>query len=147
MESNPSITTRWKPGQSGNPAGRRAGAKNRFSAEFVDTLAANFAEHGADVIDRVRRQDPAAYLRICAQLVPKEFLLAVEDQRAALSGDEWTLIIPVLKAVREALPDANQREPAEVLQFVLNALNAASAKVIEPDCSSGDSIQAIEKEG
>jgi hypothetical protein len=146
MESNPSIATRWKPGQSGNPAGRRAGAKNRFSTEFVDALAADFAKHGAELIAKVRQDDPAAYMRVCAQLVPKEFLLAVEDQRAALSGDEWQLITPVLKAVREALPDANQREPQEVLSFVLAAIRGASAKVISPDFKSRDTTQEIEKE-
>jgi hypothetical protein len=147
MQSEASIATRFQPGQRVPGAGRRQGSKNRFSSEFVEALAADFAKHGAELIAKVRHDDPAAYMRVCAQLVPKEFLLAVEDQRTPLSGEEWQLITAVLKAVREALPDANEREPQDVLSFVLNALKAANAKLIEPDFKSRDTKQDVENKG
>jgi hypothetical protein len=37
----------------------------------------------------------------------------------------------ILGAVRQSLPDANSRAPGEVMNFVLDAINAHSAPLIE----------------
>ena len=37
----------------------------------------------------------------------------------------------ILRAIKAALPDANDRQPGEVLSFVLEAVRAHSAKTIE----------------
>ena len=63
----------FKKGQSGNPNGRPKGSKNKLSEDFVNALAADFERYGLWPIARVRRKDPAAYLRTIASLVPKEF--------------------------------------------------------------------------
>jgi hypothetical protein len=39
--------------------------------------------------------------------------------------------IAVLKAIREAIPDADSKSPAEILTFVEEAVRQHSAKVIE----------------
>jgi len=39
---------------------------------FLDALLADFAGHGAEAIRRCREESPAAYLRICAGLMPKQ---------------------------------------------------------------------------
>jgi hypothetical protein len=70
---------RWQKGQSGNPAGRPKGSRNKFGEEFVSALRADFAEHGAEVLERVRKDNPAQYLRVCATVVPKEFHLKNES--------------------------------------------------------------------
>jgi hypothetical protein len=64
-------------GQSGNPAGRPKSARSRHSENFLTTFAADFEEHGAQVIERVRRDTPAIYLKIAADLLPKEATLDV----------------------------------------------------------------------
>lgn len=61
----------FKPGQSGNPAGRPRGSRNRLAEAFVSGLCEDFERHGRRVIEHVRRSDPVAYLAICAKLVPK----------------------------------------------------------------------------
>ena len=75
MESNRSNVTQFKPGQSGNPAGRKKGARNKFSEDYVEAFAADFEEHGAEVFERVRKEQPAVYLKLAAMLVPKDFNL------------------------------------------------------------------------
>lgn len=63
---------RYQPGQSGNPAGRPRGARSKLGEDFLAALYRDFAEHGAAVIAQVRQENPAAYLRIIAALMPKE---------------------------------------------------------------------------
>ncbi len=62
----------FKPGQSGNPKGRKKGSKNKVTEEFLRVLAADFKKHGKSVIERVREESPDVYLRLVAQLVPKD---------------------------------------------------------------------------
>ena len=45
----------WKPGESGNPAGRPKGSRNELSEEFVAEVYADWCEHGAVAIQTVRR--------------------------------------------------------------------------------------------
>ena len=50
--------TQFKVGQSGGP-GRPKGARNKFSEDYVEAFAADFEEHGAEVIERIRIEQPA----------------------------------------------------------------------------------------
>jgi hypothetical protein len=59
--------------------GRPKGSRNQFGEEFVSALRVDFAEHGAEVLERVRKDNPAQYLRVCATVVPKEFHLKNES--------------------------------------------------------------------
>ena len=61
----------FKPGQSGNPAGRPPGARAKFSEAFVKALSDDFGEHGKTVIQACRGERPGEYLRVMAGLVPK----------------------------------------------------------------------------
>lgn len=62
----------FRPGVSGNPAGRPKGARSRLGEAFLDAVLDDFAEHGMDAIRRVCEDDPGAYLRIIASLLPRE---------------------------------------------------------------------------
>jgi len=70
------VSTRFKPGQSGNPAGRPRGARNRLAGELLEALADDFSQHGIEAIEKVRTIDPTAYLRIVTGLLPKEVVVA-----------------------------------------------------------------------
>ncbi len=87
--------TRFKPGQSGNPAGRPKGSRNRVSEKLLEALATDFEAHGKEVIEKVRADRPADYLKIIASLVPKQ--MEIEDLRSSrkaedLSDDELAAI-------------------------------------------------------
>lgn len=68
----------WKPGQSGNPGGRPVGSRVKLQGDFMRELAEDFAKHGKSAIVEVRENEPAAYLKVVASLMPKE----VEEKRA-----------------------------------------------------------------
>jgi len=58
--------------KAGNP-GRPKGSRNKITKEFLDALAADFEIHGAVVIEKVRRERPDVYLKLIAQLVPRDW--------------------------------------------------------------------------
>jgi hypothetical protein len=65
-------------GQSGNPAGRPVGSRNRLGSALLDALYADFQEHGVQVIRQVATEHPHKYLAIVAQLLPREVDVAVD---------------------------------------------------------------------
>jgi hypothetical protein len=64
-------TGRFVLGNAGN-GGRKLGTRRDLEMRLVDSVVRDFAEHGERVIERVREEDPATYLRIAAGLLPKE---------------------------------------------------------------------------
>jgi hypothetical protein len=135
-QSPASVANRFAAGQSGNPAGRTPGARNKFSSQFVADVAADWSEHGAATIAKVREQSPERYFEVCSRLVPKEVAVAIEQRSlGSLSPDDMALVGEVLEAVREAIPDASSRQPGEVLAHVLAALRMASAPQIDGSAS------------
>jgi len=79
----------------GNPAGRPKGSRNKVSEKLLEALAIDFDGHGKDVIEKVRAERPADYLKIVASLVPKQ--MEIDDLRTSrraedLSDDELAAI-------------------------------------------------------
>ena len=68
--SNPSPETQFKPGN--KLGGRPKGSRDRLTSAFIDALAEDFEANGTAAIERCREDDPAAYLRLVASLVPKK---------------------------------------------------------------------------
>jgi hypothetical protein len=85
----------FKPGQSGNPAGRPKGARSKLSEAFLKALADDFGEHGEAVIEKVRGERPHEYLKIVAAVLPKQMQLEdLTPKRRAedLTDDELATI-------------------------------------------------------
>ena len=62
----------WKPGESGNPAGRPKGSRNKLSEEFVNELYADWCQHGSEVLKTVRETRPEVYVKVVASLLPRK---------------------------------------------------------------------------
>jgi Family of unknown function (DUF5681) len=122
----------WQPGQSGNPNGRPVGSRTAFSAGFLRDLAEVWREHGRETMVKTAKDHPAVFFATCARLIGPEVKLTIEQTLPGnLSMEEWQVVREVIAAVRQALPDAGSKPPGEVMSFVLDALRAHDAKVIE----------------
>jgi hypothetical protein len=61
----------WRPGQSGNLAGRPKGSRNKLAEDFVADLHASWQRLGERAIERCAAEKPDVYLRVIAGLLPK----------------------------------------------------------------------------
>jgi hypothetical protein len=69
----------WKPGQSGNPAGRPPGARNRLSEAFLRDMMAAWEAHGAAAIETMVTERPHEFVKLVAGLLPRKFELKASE--------------------------------------------------------------------
>ncbi len=114
--------TAFKPGMSGNPNGRPVGSRNAFMADLADVAGAR-PRHGSALRPKEQRD---VLCHLCAA-IPRDVALTIETQ---LPGGLQPDDIAILRAIKEAIPNAGERSPQEVLEYVRDTLRAAEAKVI-----------------
>lgn len=83
----------FKPGQSGNPAGRPKGARSKLGEAFLKELLADWEQHGAKAIIDMREDKPADYVKVVASILPKE-LSGVDGEPIALTEIRRTIVDP-----------------------------------------------------
>jgi hypothetical protein len=106
------INGKFAPGWSGNPGGSLEATRRSFNKDFLLALAADFKKHGAAAIEKVRKTQPAAYMKICALLVPREMKV---DHAGGV----------------KAMSDEQIEEAIAAIQAMLAARASETAKVIE----------------
>jgi hypothetical protein len=95
-------TNLWQPGQSGNPVGRLRGSRNKLSEEVICALLRDFREHGQKAIAKVRRTQPAAYLKVLALLVPREHKVEYSNSLKNWTDEELEAGIDLVKQMLES---------------------------------------------
>jgi hypothetical protein len=63
---------RFLPGESGNPAGRPKGSKNKLATSFFDDCYAVWLESGKGALQEMVAMDPASFARLVGSQMPKE---------------------------------------------------------------------------
>lgn len=101
-----SLRPPWRPGEPGNPAGRRPGSRQRLSDDFMRALSDDFAAHGPATVARLRESDPATYTRVIASLTPRtlEPVRPLED----MTDDEMVAAIDLVRRLMGADDVAQQ---------------------------------------
>jgi hypothetical protein len=94
----------FQPGQSGNPSGGRPGSRHRqqLNGEFIAALLRDFRHGGPKAIERVRRAQPAAYLKILALLCPREHKVEHSNPIKELSDEQLETAIEYIEAALAA---------------------------------------------
>jgi len=90
-------TNLWQPGQSGNPAGRLRGSRNKLSEEVICALLRDFRKHGEKAIAKVRREQPGVYLRCLTLLVPREHKVEHSNAIKEMTDEQLEQSLAILK--------------------------------------------------
>ena len=86
----------------GNPGGSPEATRRAFNKRFLLDLAEDWQQHGREVFKRVRRESPAAYLKVCALLVPREMKVEHSGGVKAMSDEQIEEAIAAIKAILAA---------------------------------------------
>jgi len=122
-------TNLWQPGLSGNPAGRLRGSRNRLSEAVICALLRDFSMHGEKAIAKVRRTQPAAYLKILALLVPREHKV---EHSNAIEDMTTEQIERSIEYIKEQLAQREARANAKVIEGTAETV-ALPAPDVVPD--------------
>jgi hypothetical protein len=56
----------------GNPGGGIEGPRRSFNRAVLLAFAEDFGKHGKEVIEKTRKEHPAAYLKLACLLIPRD---------------------------------------------------------------------------
>ena len=95
----------WKPGQSGNPAGRPLGSRNAIEGAFLTDLLAEYKAGGRAAIVAMREANPSDFVKMIASLLPKQ--MEVKRVLDEVSDDDLLAILDALGRNRPAGYEVN----------------------------------------
>jgi len=121
----------WSPRRSRrrSTAGTLEGSRRAFSADFIRTLADDFRLHGRQAIEKVRKTQPAAYMKICALLVPREMKLEHSGGIKAMTDEQLERSIELIK---EILAQREVGANAKVIEGTAQGATSAPTELQQP---------------
>jgi hypothetical protein len=138
LEPRPQRPTAWQAGQSGNPAGRPKGSRNRANLaveELEDLLSANAVAIGRELVDLAKAGNMSA-LRLCIQRLlpaPRNRFVTFDLPPVASAADAASAHMAVLEAVTGGhLAPAEGLEVGRVIEATVRALARAEHETRRP---------------
>ena len=119
---------RFKPGQSGNLAGRPKGSRNKLGEAFLDSLCDDFDKFGIEVIERVRLEHPSTYLKVVAKLLPQQLQIDAKVGVQTLSDEQLKLKILQLQKQVQISPVPLEAEYKDVTPKVVTKKHLSQTK-------------------
>ena len=92
----------FRQGVSGNPHGNRHRTRHLLNQEFMQALLLDFRHQGKKAIEKVARNQPAAYLKILALLVPRETRVEHSQGVKAMTDEQLEAAIEAIQQMLEA---------------------------------------------
>ena len=119
----------FEPGRSGNPAGGPVGSRHRqqLNGEFIAALLRDFRHGGPKAIERVRRTQPAAYLKILALLVPREHKVQHSNPIKDLTDEQLEAMIEYIKTSLEAQAGG----PVKVIEGMIEPIEVRPGPLLD----------------
>jgi hypothetical protein len=104
----------FQPGQSGNPKGRERGSRNKLGEQFLTDLYAFWETAGPTVIQAAAYDNPAAFVKVIAMILPQEVKLdlTLADMTDDQFDRELRGALAALKAAGFDLEGATRAEAA-----------------------------------
>jgi hypothetical protein len=120
----------FEPGRSGNPAGGPVGSRHRqqLNGEFIAALLRDFRHGGPKAIERVRRAQPAAYLKILALLCPREQKVEHSNPIKDLTDEQLEAMIEYIKTSLEAQAGG----PVKLIEGTTEPMAVEATAPLEP---------------
>tara|TARA_R100000808_G_scaffold24691_1_gene57620 strand:- start:1794 stop:2357 length:564 start_codon:yes stop_codon:yes gene_type:complete len=111
--------SRFKPGESGNPAGRAKGTKNKYTRikeMILGTIDNMQGETEGEWLNNIARNDPINFLKVAASLLPKQVEKDVTKRSASV------------QIVEEMTPEQKKQMVAEMLETTGKILGPRNEK-------------------
>ena len=99
-----------------------------MNGEFIAALLRDFRHGGPKAIERVRRTQPAAYLKILALLVPREHKVEHSNPIKDLTDEQLEATIEYIEAALAEQAGA----PPKMIEGMIEPIPATALPVLEP---------------
>jgi hypothetical protein len=90
--------------------GRPKGSRNKLGEAFTDALYKDFMEHGEAAIETMRANDPSGYVRVIANILPKDVRIE-KSSLEALSDEQLSRIIDSIREADASTISAGHSRP------------------------------------
>jgi hypothetical protein len=119
---------RFQPGYPGG--GRPAGARNKLQTKFLQALADDFEQHGADAVKLARIESPIRYVQVIAGLMPKEFAM-VDNHLGDLSDEEVHALLARIRETLKIIDIEPEKATALLPMRIANEQEAVDGRIKE----------------
>jgi hypothetical protein len=122
---------RWQKGESGNPAGRAVGSRQKISERLLVDLASVWEKHGESVLERLAISEPGKLATIAYGLLPRDLMISVESRTPGnLDPDEWRVLVDLVRLIKASAPEGASALPSDIAPAIEETVRAHFAKPV-----------------